>query len=209
MTDPLDPRTRALFLPAFLAPEIADAFVRTLWNDLQAGRLSVRTHKENLLRKNAIEVHGSNYAPLLALHWGLTPLASRILDTELLPSLIFFRIYFAGDICRIHDDRSASQVNLSLTLATGGQQPWALCVGTRYPAGPERPADDFGDEAYERYPMGTGDALLYLGAKRRHGRPEPNPNRWSAHVFLSWVEREGPHRDEAFELLNLGPLPGF
>jgi hypothetical protein len=180
-----------------------------LWSDLQAGRLSVETHRRGLLRKNAIEVHGSNYPPMLALHWGLTPMVSRMLGIELLPSFIYFRIYFGGDICRIHSDRNASQISLSLTLAAGGDEPWALCMGTCDPPAVERRSDDFGDEAFESYPMRPGDAVLYSGATRRHGRPDPNPNPWSAHVFLAWVERDGPHREKAFEALNLGPLPGF
>jgi hypothetical protein len=28
---------------------------------------------------------------------------------------------------------------------------------------------------------------------------EPNPNRWSAHLFLHWVERDGPYAEHAFE----------
>jgi hypothetical protein len=29
---------------------------------------------------------------------------------------------------------------------------------------------------------------------RRHGRTTPNPNGWSAHLFLHWVERGAPLR---------------
>jgi hypothetical protein len=27
----------------------------------------------------------------------------------------------------------------------------------------------------------------------------PNPNGWSAHLFLHWVDREGPYREHAFD----------
>ena len=33
----------------------------------------------------------------------------------------------------------------------------------------------------------------------RHGRTAPNPNAWSAHLFLHWVDRDGPYRDHAFD----------
>jgi hypothetical protein len=27
----------------------------------------------------------------------------------------------------------------------------------------------------------------------------PNPNGWSIHLFLHWVDRDGPVRDQAFD----------
>jgi len=47
--------------------------------------------------------------------------------------------------------------------------------------------------------MKPGDAVLYEGVHHRHGRTDPNPNRWSAHLFLHWVDRDGPYRDHAFD----------
>jgi hypothetical protein len=47
--------------------------------------------------------------------------------------------------------------------------------------------------------MKVGDAVLYQGVHHRHGRTTPNPNTWSAHLFLHWVDREGPYRDHAFD----------
>jgi len=32
-----------------------------------------------------------------------------------------------------------------------------------------------------------------------HGRIQPNPNAWSAHLFLFFVDRDGPFRDHAFD----------
>jgi hypothetical protein len=47
--------------------------------------------------------------------------------------------------------------------------------------------------------MQVGDAVLYRGVQHRHGRITPNPNGWSAHLFLHWVERDGRYRDNAFD----------
>jgi hypothetical protein len=33
----------------------------------------------------------------------------------------------------------------------------------------------------------------------RHGRITPNPNGWSVHLFMHWVDRNGPHRGHAFD----------
>jgi hypothetical protein len=57
----------------------------------------------------------------------------------------------------------------------------------------------FGDDAYAEVSMQPGDAVLYKGVHHRHGRVTPNPNRWSAHMFLHWVDAEGPWRAEAFD----------
>jgi hypothetical protein len=40
---------------------------------------------------------------------------------------------------------------------------------------------------------------MYRGVNHRHGRIEPNPNRWSAHLFLHWVDANGPFADQAFD----------
>ncbi len=47
--------------------------------------------------------------------------------------------------------------------------------------------------------MQPGDAVLYRGIDLRHGRTQPNPNQWSAHLFLFWVERSGEFAQHAFD----------
>ena len=47
--------------------------------------------------------------------------------------------------------------------------------------------------------MQVGDAVLYQGVDFAHGRTRPNPNAWSAHLFLHYVDRNGPHADHAFD----------
>ncbi|HYE27990.1 MAG TPA: hypothetical protein VEA61_07135, partial [Allosphingosinicella sp.] len=75
--------------------------------------------------------------------------------------------------------------------------------------------EDFGDEPYSSIEMQPGDAVLYRGIELRHGRTLPNPNRWSAHLFLFWVERGGEFEQHAFdaeriqsELQRVGNLKG-
>ena len=55
------------------------------------------------------------------------------------------------------------------------------------------------DEPTTAIAMEVGDAVLYRGVHRAHGRTTPNPNRWSAHLFLHWVARNGPYADQAFD----------
>nr|WP_218821370.1 hypothetical protein [Sphingomonas laterariae] len=51
--------------------------------------------------------------------------------------------------------------------------------------------------------MQPGDGVLYRGIDLRHGRTQPNPNQWSAHLFLFWVERDGPFAQHAFDAQRL------
>jgi len=98
----------------------------------------------------------------------------------------------------VHADRDACEHSVSLVMAAEGDAPWALSVGTET-ARDGKVRDDFDGESFASVPMRVGDAIAYRGIDRRHGRVVPNPNRWSAHLFLHWVDADGPHRDHAFD----------
>jgi hypothetical protein len=182
-----------------IPPEAASMFLRQLWKDLRERNVSVRPPDKSLLKKHAMEIHGRDHVPTQHLHWGLTSVASAITGADLLPSYAYFRLYVGGDVCRVHSDRPASEYSLSLTLAYSDDKPWGLSIGTLPIADPYSRDEDFGDEPFTTVEMEPGDGLLYQGSGRRHGRVEPNPNKWSAHLFLQWVNRDGPHTAFAFE----------
>jgi hypothetical protein len=131
--------------------------------------------------------------------WGLTPIMSQLVGRDLLPSYTYFRIYLKGDICRVHSDRPSSEFGLSMTLEYSDDQCWDLQLGKEridslYPL-----SDDFGTMDYASIEMGVGDAVLYQGSHYAHGRTQPNPNGWSAHLFLFFVDRNGPYSKHAFD----------
>lgn len=200
---------QALLMPRLISAPVADAFLRMLWDDVINQRVMTQTHQDALLRKNALEIHGRNYPSLLALHWGLTSIVAEKTESDLLPSFSYFRLYFGGDICRVHSDRSACEISLSLTLAYSDGLPWELSIAEHPATDCYAVDDDFGDEPYRSFVSEPGDGILYFGSDFRHGRTRPNPNRWSAHLFLQWVARGGPHENEAFERLDLGELPSI
>ncbi|HEX6376780.1 MAG TPA: hypothetical protein VFZ91_13800 [Allosphingosinicella sp.] len=189
-------------LKGLVEPEVAQAFLRRLAKDLGRTALPLRGEgiHRNVLKRPALEVHGRDYSPMLYFFWGLTPLISRLVGRDLLPTYDFFRVYRAGDVCRVHSDRVACEHSLSLTLDYSDGKVWDLEIGRRALGGEaEAMADDFGGDAHAAIGMAPGDAVLYRGVDLRHGRTSPNPNRWSAHLFMHWVERDGPYRDQAFE----------
>lgn len=154
-----------------------------------------------LLSSPAIELYGHHYAPFATFHWGLTPVVEQLVGASLLPSYCYFRVYRQGDICRVHGDRPSCQHSLSLTLGYADEIPWPLEVAREPIAEPYQRADAGfrAEEHAASVAMAAGDAVLYQGVHHHHGRTVPNPNRWSAHLFLHWVDRAGPFADNAFD----------
>ncbi|CAA9533242.1 MAG: hypothetical protein AVDCRST_MAG23-1217 [uncultured Sphingosinicella sp.] len=188
-------------LQGLISPEVAQAFLKGLKQDLGPGAIplsNVASHP-NLLKRAAFELYGHHYKPMLFFLWGLTPIVSEIVGRELLPTYDYFRIYREGDVCRVHSDRYSCEHSLSLTLDYSDGEVWDLEVEKSRTEPSAKIAEDFGPEAFASIPMQIGDAVLYQGVGHRHGRVKPNPNEWSAHLFLHWVDRDGPYREHAFD----------
>ncbi|HEX9946825.1 MAG TPA: hypothetical protein VGA98_04720 [Allosphingosinicella sp.] len=188
-------------LQGLVPVEVAQAFLQNLKADIGPAPIPVSNAPghSGLLARPAFEVYGHHYPPMLHFLWGLTPIMSRIVGRELLPTYDYLRIYRAGDVCKVHSDRYSCEHSLSLTLGYSDDQPWHLEIEKGRSEPSSRIDADFGGEAFSSVPLNVGDALLYQGVHHRHGRTVPNPNRWSAHIFLHWVDREGPYRDHAFD----------
>lgn len=188
-------------LQGLIAPEVTQAFLQALKQNLGDApiALSKVTDHPNLLRRPAFEIYGHHYPPMLHFLWGLTPVVSMIVGRELLPTYDYLRIYREGDVCLVHSDRYSCEHSLSLTLDYSDGAEWDLEIGKVRQEPSARTAETFEDEPYGAVPMQVGDAVLYQGVHHRHGRTSANPNQWSAHLFLHWVDRDGPYRDHAFD----------
>lgn len=163
--------------------------------------------QSRLTNKLIYSLAGVDFVPLDTFHWGFTPFVSRCVGKPVLPANSTFRVYQHGDVCKIHSDNTASEHGISLMVGSSENKPWGLSVGHEFIEDPMdwrgtgkmvTAAEDFGDEPFSTLEMSPGDAVLYQGINRRHGRLEPNPNRWSAHLFMFWVDRDGPNKEEAF-----------
>jgi hypothetical protein len=187
-------------LKGLLEPAMAQSFLRNLTRDLGRAALPMtgKETKPGVLNRPALQVHGEHYPPMKFFLWGLTPLLSSLVGRSLIPTYDLFRVYREGDICRVHSDKEACEHSLSLTLEYSDKKPWPLEIGTLpLPGRQKRLTEDFEGEEHVSVAMQPGDAVLYRGIHRRHGRTAPNPNRWSAHLFLHWVERDGAYADQA------------
>src|SRR5262249_23560486 len=116
-----------------------------------------------------------------------------------LPTYNYFRVYPKDAICRVHSDRPACEHSLSLTLGYSDDIPWPLEIDRGLVDEIEPIKDDFEGADVASLPMAAGDAVLYRGGEHRHGRTTRNPNRWSAHMFLHWVDARTGRRRHAFD----------
>jgi hypothetical protein len=110
--------------------------------------------------------------------FGMTALMERVTGKRLLPTYAYVRFYKLGQVMRQHTDRPQCEHSLSLMLSA--EQPWSL------------------ETAGSPNPMVTGDAVAYRG-NVLHGRSTPNPNNWSGHIFLHYVDANGDYSHLAFE----------
>jgi hypothetical protein len=187
-------------IEGLIPAEIGTAFLRRLKADLPAVTSSFISHAP-IIRRTSIDVYASDYPPMLQFLWGLTPAMRELTGRDLLPTYNYFRLYRKNDICRIHSDREACEHSLSLTLGYSDGLPWPFEIGVEPIAEPGPIENDFAGAPHTAVAMQPGDAVLYRGVQHRHGRATPSPNRWSAHMFLHWVDRDGPHAAHAFDAM--------
>ncbi|CAM3035218.1 Fe2OG dioxygenase domain-containing protein [Sphingomonas antarctica] len=184
-----------------IPPEVAANLFKQLQMDLNSAGKSFETFAQShaLSRHETVDISGHFYRPLTTFLWGLTPIIAELTGADVLPSYDYFRIYQKDDVCRVHSDRPSCEHSVSLTLVYSDDVPWPLQVGSTRVTREEPCVENFGDEPYSSVEMQPGDAVLYRGIDLRHGRTLPNPNRWSAHLFLFWVERGGEFEQHAFD----------
>jgi hypothetical protein len=192
-----------LLLEKLVPGAVATGMLARLRADFSRQGVDLATQEKQgpLLAGPAIEIYGYHYPMFAAFHWGLTATVSALVGVEVLPSYCYFRVYRQGDICRVHGDRPACEHSISLTLGYGDDKPWPLEVARRRIERPYERADEAfaAEEDASAVAMMPGDGVLYQGVHHHHGRTMPNPNRWSAHLFLHWVAKDGPFADQAFD----------
>ena len=190
-------------LSSLIPREVANGLLAKMRTDFarQNVDLGKLAKAQPLLERPAVEIYGYHYPPFATFHWGLTPAIAAQVGKDLLPTYCYFRLYRQGDVCKVHGDRPACEHSLSLTLGYADGIAWPLEMAREAIDAPYQRADLAfrPDEDAAALEMEPGDAVLYQGVRYHHGRTTPNPNRWSAHLFLHWVERGGDFAGEAFD----------
>lgn len=185
----------------FVPVEVAHAFLSAIKDGLgpEPLELSTVTAHGAQLKRPAFEIYGHQYQPMNFFLWALTPMISEIIGRDLLPTYNYFRIYREGDVCLAHSDRPSCEHSISLTLDYSDGEVWDLEVARDRTPRAQPLIEDWGTVAHSSVGMQVGDAVIYQGVHHRHGRLTPNPNAWSAHLFLHFVERGGSYEEYAFD----------
>ena len=114
----------------------------------------------------------------------LLPHISTETGMALDPTYSYFRIYRQGDSLKMHRDRPACEVSVTISLGYEADTIWPLWIET-----------DAGRIAVELDP---GDGMLYKGIELLHGRVAFNGAR-AVQLFLHYVNQSGPHREWKFD----------
>lgn len=198
-----------------ISPEVAAVFLSITQKAMGDTREAQARFAADMkpLDKPAYDIYSRDYPAALTFLWALTPFVEQAIGKSLLPTYCYFRVYPQGGICMVHSDRPACEHSMSLTLGSSDGQKWPFAIGRRRLSEAEIRAGeilpDFGTDRFATINMNPGDAILYQGVHYRHGRIKPNPNRWSAHIFLHWVDRDGPFKEHAFDRKALPPPAEF
>jgi len=187
-------------MPGYFSRALCAEMTAQFIADMARGGARARQKDSKLVPGEPLELHSNGYPALRTLLWGMTPAIEALTGCALVPSFGYFRLYKRGDILRVHADRHACEHSLSLVLMLKDDIPWPLEIATADNAPGHRDIrEDFGGDSYVSVPQSVGDALLYPGMTRKHGRMTPNPNSGSMHLFLHWVDPEGPFAEQAFD----------
>lgn len=134
---------------------------------------------------NASEMR--NWPPFENLLIEMIPKVSEIAGVELLPSFARSRVYHRGSALFHHKDRSACEFGVTCHLR--GDTDWPLFFQRDQ------------DEEPKSITLSQGQAILYLGSRITHWRDLFEGDNYTQ-VFLFYVDKNGPHADEAYDALN-------
>jgi hypothetical protein len=122
-----------------------------------------------------------NYIDFLELLCERTPQINHFLGEPVLPTYTYARVYKEGSDLKIHKDRDACEISLTLHLA--GDAEWPIYI--KKPNGEEVSLN-----------LKSGDAMMYLGCEAEHWREQFQGSEY-VQVFLHYVKSRGD-RNYAF-----------
>lgn len=101
---------------------------------------------------------------------------------KLYPTYAYARLYQPGEELKVHRDRNACEISVTITLGFEGKK-WPIYIGHN---------KDKSDAT--EITMEIGDAVLYRGIDVWHWRGKFE-GEWQAQVFLHYVDANGPHKE--------------
>lgn len=154
-------------------------------------RLARVLHTMLLLRAHRGEGKRDDHMPSALSFWGdstldafhlaVLPQVEEVVDSPLLPTYCYARLYSRGDTLHRHHDREACEIVTSIHLGCSGAAPPPICFAT-------------GDEIGQQ----PGDAVVFRGATIDHWRGTFTGQQFGQ-VFMNFVRADGPHRGQALD----------
>lgn len=157
-----------VYIPQFINPERAKLLANNFENFC----------KENNLGgdEQIPESHSEyNYIDFLELLCNSTPEVSNFIGENVLPTYTYSRVYRQGAELKIHKDRDACEI--SLTVHLDGDKDWPIFI--KNPKGES-----------VKLNLKSGDAMIYLGCDAEHWREMYEGDRY-VQVFLHYVRSRG------------------
>jgi predicted 2-oxoglutarate/Fe(II)-dependent dioxygenase YbiX len=107
-------------------------------------------------------------------------------NKQLYPTYAYARLYRPGDELKIHVDRPACEISVTITIGFDGAV-WPIFMSN---------ADKTNASKIE---MNLGDAVLYRGTDVHHWREPYKEGQWQAQVFLHYVDANGPYAEWKYD----------
>lgn len=108
---------------------------------------------------------------------------TRILGENVFPTYCYARVYGKGDDLKIHSDRDACEISLTINLFQ--ENPWPIYI--------KRP-----DGSSAKIVLSPGDAMMYLGCEADHWRDTLEDDK-HVQLFLHYVKSRGPRASSVFD----------
>ena len=124
-----------------------------------------------------------DYVSFLELLVEKTNHVTELCGENVLPTYCYARVYNKGADLKVHTDRPACEVSITLNL--GSDVPWPIYI--QKPDGESVPVT-----------LGPGDAVLYLGCVASHWREEFTGD-YCNQVFLHYVKSRGQNQPFYFD----------
>src|SRR5262249_34709653 len=127
----------------------------------------------------------SFYGVMDDLQMSLLPRMESLTGLELFKTYNYLRIYRKGETLKIHTDRPACEISMTLCLGLRGD-PWAIHIG------------HYDDDNNHEVCLLPGDALIYHGCDLPHWRDINTSSDVLTQIFIHYVNKHGPYAVRCF-----------
>ena len=116
------------------------------------------------------------------IHTGIRLKLEKAIGRKLYNTYYYDRFYFAGQALKVHTDRAACEISVSVHISTNLEECWPLCIKT---------PDTYNEDRSQIITQGEnrsvclnpGDGMMYKGCERPHWR-EPLVSRHTGDYFI-------------------------